>query len=470
MTPTATNPLELLERMGESPASYRQQLRIEVSGDVVRYADVAADWQEADFCAMDAAWLRCIGRTKAEVKPMRAWLERPRGASKTHDLACMACWGLRFAPRRVRFIWCAGDVDQARLGIKAMQQLCELNPWLGLEVQRNIVRNPATGSELEVLTSDAATGYGQLVDAVLVDEICNWADTDSAQRFWQMVASTISKKRNCLCVCISNAGRVDSWQWDIREAIREDENWYFHALQTVPPWISEAQLAEQKRLLPPNAYARLWENKWSSGTDTGLSPADVEACCVLHGPLQGRSFGHDAIIAACDLGWRHDRTGLVVLAMSFERREISLAHCESWHPHDHGGELPLEVVEDEIHWLHRQFRFDQLVFDPREATGLSQRLVNAGVPCARASLTPEMQDGMAKILLQAFNQRWVKLYRDPDLIRDLLSLEVVDRTIGLKLQAARTAQGHSDLGFAFAIALFAAVNYTPEVAEEVLIA
>jgi hypothetical protein len=76
---------------------------------------------------------------------------------------------------------------------------------------------------------------------------------------------------------------------------------------------------------------------------------------------------------------------------------------------------------------------------------------------------------MAKIFLQAFNQRLVQLYPHADLIRDLLSMEVVDRTIGLKLQAARTSGGHSDLGFAYAMALCAAWNYqAADVADEVL--
>jgi hypothetical protein len=50
-------------------------------------------------------------------------------------------------------------------------------------------------------------------------------------------------------------------------------------------------------------------------------------------------------------------------------------------------------------------------------------------------------------------------------------MEVVDRTVGLKLQAARTSGGHSDLGFAFAIALYATLNYqTINTRDEVLIA
>ena len=146
----------------------------------------------------------------------------------------------------------------------------------------------------------------------------------------------------------------------------------------------------------------------------------------------------------------------------------------SWHPQDYGGELPLEIVEREIEIVHQFFSLDKLVFDPREATGLSQRLHSSGVPCYRATLAPAMQNEMAKLLLKTFNQRTARLYRHSDLIRDLLSLEVVDRTIGLKLVAARSSGGHSDLGFAYAIANVVAhetlAGYENECGDEVLFA
>ena len=40
--------------------------------------------------------------------------------------------------------------------------------------------------------------------------------------------------------------------------------------------MSPARLAEQRRMLPPAAYLRLWENVWSSGLGDALSPEDIE--------------------------------------------------------------------------------------------------------------------------------------------------------------------------------------------------
>ncbi len=188
---------------------------------------------------------------------------------------------------------CRKDTDQARLGISSIQTHCDLNRWQALEIQKNIVRNPSTGSQLEILSSDAASGYGQLVDAICIDEIGNWADTDSSQRLWEMIISTATKKDNCIVESITNSGYVDSFSWKIREAVREDtENWCFQSVRETPRWITEKKLAEQRRLLPAHVYRRLWENTWVTGGEGGIDASDIEACKVLDRPPPWRLVSH----------------------------------------------------------------------------------------------------------------------------------------------------------------------------------
>jgi hypothetical protein len=468
---------ETLQAMAHNPAIFRQHLTIEVSGEVCRYSDVETEWQRADHAAMDRAWLKSVGRIRGDVSPMRGLLERPRGCAKTFDLGMMLAWALAFAPKRRRYILCAGDRDQARHPIAAIEKLIELNSWLGatLQVQRGIVRNPRTNSEAEIISADAPSGYGHLVDGVLIDELFNWQDTDAAEKVWFMLSSTFAKKKNCLGLIISNAGFVNSWQWPIREKIREYSGWYFHSLSGVPTWLSEGALNEQRSLLSPSAFSRLYGNNWSSGTDSGLSPADVEACCVLSGPQLYRDSRYDWYCGGTDLGWKHDRTAVVILALSIARREIALACAASWNPRDYpGGQLPLSEVEEEIYYLHTRFQLDRMVFDPKETMGMSQALADRGVPCSMLNLSsPRIQDDMAKSLVRSFNERIIKIYRHSDLIADLLSLEVLDRTTGLKLEAPRSSSGHADLAFAFAMSNFRvheAMEETPIPQPEILYA
>lgn len=249
----------LLDEAAKSPAHFRACLRLDA--DTIFHP---ADFQAADFAAADPGWLRCAGR-QAEGGHSRLWIERTRGSSKTTDVAIMALWPLAFSTSAVTGIVAAGDLDQAGLLRGAIERLIEANPWLKsrLQVNRWQVRNPATGSQLEIISSDAATSYGALVDFAVVDEVSHWSE-GRGQELWVSILSTVAKKPNCLLVVISNAGWVDTWQWELREKIRKDPAWYFHALEGPASWITAEHLAEQERLLPPKEYRRLWRNVWVS--------------------------------------------------------------------------------------------------------------------------------------------------------------------------------------------------------------
>ena len=147
--------------------------------------------------------------------PSPVYLERPRGHSKTSDLAVMVTWALAFAPRMVRGVAAAADRDQSRLLRDAILRLVRLNPWLGpvLDVQAYVVRNVADGhpgrdSQLEIISSDAGSSFGLLVDFIVCDEVTNWeGDGD----LWHSLISAVAKRPSCLIVFILkrwvNSGR-----------------------------------------------------------------------------------------------------------------------------------------------------------------------------------------------------------------------------------------------------------------------
>ena len=119
------------------------------------------------------------------------------------------------------------------------------------------------------------SSYGLLVDFIICDELVHWSGDGS---LWHSIISTAAKRSNCLLVVISNAGFADSWQWDVRESARTDPAWLFSRLDgPQASWITPARLEEQRRMLPPMAFARLWLNQWSSGGGDALQEADVRS-------------------------------------------------------------------------------------------------------------------------------------------------------------------------------------------------
>ena len=146
----------------------------------------------------------------------RVYLERPRGHSKTQDIAIAAVWALAFATRPIRGYCYAADRAQAALLKEAMQRVVRLNPWIGsiLDVQRGEVVNiasqhPGEGGTLRIEASDVGSSYGILADVIIADEVCHWQG-DGA--LWHSLISSAAKRAGCLLLAISNAGFVDSWQ------------------------------------------------------------------------------------------------------------------------------------------------------------------------------------------------------------------------------------------------------------------
>ena len=90
---------------------------------------------------------------------------------------------------------------------------------------------------------------------------------------------------------IANAGFRDHWSWELREAVRQDPAWYFRRLDgCVASWISKEHLDEQRRILLPKVFIRLWRNDWVDSAGDSLVPSDIAACTTLKGP-QGKRTG-----------------------------------------------------------------------------------------------------------------------------------------------------------------------------------
>src|SRR4051812_5907860 len=193
------------QAMRTDPGEFRRRLLVDTGAGPRLFGEIERPWQAEDFAALDPAWLRLSGQP-AEGGYRRGWFERGRGHSKSSDLALMVLHPLIFAPTLIRGIWAAGDRDQAAIGLQRVQAFVRLNPWLSevLDVQRSQVVNRRTGSTLTVISSDAATSWGHLVEFVVCDELSTWER--SGEDLWHSMLSTAAKKSNAVLVCISNAG------------------------------------------------------------------------------------------------------------------------------------------------------------------------------------------------------------------------------------------------------------------------
>ena len=193
---------------------------------------------------------------------------------------------------------------------------------------------------------------------------------------WNSLISSAAKRSNCLLVVISNAGFVDSWQWSVREAARTDPAWIFSRLDgPQASWLTADRLAEQRRMLPAVAYARLWENQWSSGGGDALTPADIAAAFLPDlQPMTGKEPGW-LFVAGVDLGLTRDCSAVVVLGVPAGGKSgrIRLAHNRLWRP-TLGKKIDLTEVERHVLDLDAQYNLETVAFDPWQMEHLAQRL------------------------------------------------------------------------------------------------
>lgn len=457
-------------RMATDPEYFRQCVRIDHDGDIVPF--VPDDWQEADFMAMDPAWKYAIGiGTQPQIQ--RGLFERPRGHSKSTDMGLMAAWALRYSPKRIRGIAAAGDRDQAEFVKNSIRSILDCNQFLkaeplrvgkgqtityspGLLIRKNVVENPRTGSELEIISSDAGTSFGDIPVFIIVDEITHWDDTPEKAKFWQALLSTAAKKKRCVMVVICNAGFTEHWAYkEVHQKVMTLPKWHFCHLQGPrSTWITEDRLKEQESLLPLPEYERLWLNSWCLGTGDALSAVDINAAIKADGPMLGNEAGW-SFMGGIDLAVKKDLAAVVVVGKHMYGG-VRLAHVKAWKA-PRGGLIDLTAVRSYVAQLHQQFRC-YYYFDANQSILMSQDLAKLGVWMEAIPFQGKAATEMATAIMDLFTSRNITLYNDEELIADLRRLRLESKPVGYRLVADRTAHGHADRGFAFALAVLAATR------------
>jgi phage terminase large subunit-like protein len=485
-----------LKSLQASPEAFRQHLLIDADGTPKRLSEALDDWQAIDFQAVDPSLCRVVNpaaKQYADAIP-RHWFERPRGHSKTSDIAVAVCWLLFASRRKLKGVVGSGDKDQAKLVRDAVDSLLRLNPWLAeiLTVQATKIINSHTGSEVEILSSDAASSYGHLIDFAVLDEITHWKSRD----LFDSLFSATAKRKHCLLLVITNAGWKDSWQWDLRENVRNDQGWRFSRLDgPQASWQSEAALAEQKRILPDKVYRRLWLNEWSDGAGDALDPSLVEGA-IRQTRAPSRAEPGWVYCAGLDIGLKHDASALVLIGKHIGHSEpvprakrtypasvrsmidlglmeapqdeteyrhfpgtgqLKLSAVKIWTPAK-GEPIRFDEIEREIIRLHDLFPISRLAADPWQCEDLLQRLhYKQGINAVATPFTPGNLQSMAQVTLDCFREKSIELYPHDQLTADLKSMRIVEKSYGWRLQPGSSQDGtpHGDASTALALALHA---------------
>jgi hypothetical protein len=442
----------------KAPAGLRKWVRIPGEATPIRLKPLLQPWQIQDFHALDLGWIRLAGR-RLENTPLpyyqRAYLERPRGHSKTTDMALRLAWILLAARQPLKGVAAAADLEQAELIQAALLRFVTANPFLrGFRFRQGLIHNELSGSQLQIISSDVAGSWGLLPDFVICDELCHWPKPD----LWYSLLSAAAKRPNCVLTVLTNAGVGRGWQWKVREYARQSPEWYFSSLDgPQAPWITPQWLAEQQALLPQPVYERVWLNRWQHSAGEFVTLAEAAAC--RDDSLTLREFGEPGIsyVAAIDYAEKHDYTVGCIVHQCGER--VLIDRLDVVVP---TADQPTPVLWVE-HWMEamaERFPGIRFVIDPYQLLGVIQRLEHR-FPIRRFDFAGgEGNHQLAARLRQLILNQQLAWYpgcgeisradgvRD-DLETELASLLLKQSAAGrIRIDHRRSTEAHDDRAFA----------------------
>lgn len=447
------------------PAEFRRQVQIPVPSGTSCLSDAIQPWQADDFMALDAGWRTLARRANSvigsEPALQRAYIERPRGHSKTSDMAVQLTWILLAAQHPVRGLAAAADRDQANLIHEAIRRLVMANPQLcgSLDLVQHEVRNSATKARLEIISSDVAGSWGAIPDFVVCDELCHWEKPE----MWYSLLSSAAKKPGCMLTVLTNAGVGRGWQWQLREHARTSPAWYFSSLDgPKAPWITANWLEEQQALLPPAVFERLWLNRWQHSDGEFVSLAEADACCDPELTCRSSGASQRTFIAAVDYAEKHDYT--VGCVAHWEEGIIHVDRMDVVVPSPQAP-TPVQWVEDWMLEMAQRFQPITFVVDEYQLLGVIQKLERRLNIRRFAFHSGEGNHQLAMRLRQLVIQRGVRWYPDcgriptadghrDDLATELASLLLRQSGSGrIRIDHRSEANSHDDRAFALGVAV-----------------
>ena len=448
------------------PDRFRKQLILPGDQQLL-FTQLGQPWQLRDLKVLDQAWLTLSGRKHSKRKLIRrAYIERPRGHSKTSDMAMQIAWILLAAKSPLIGLAAAADRDQANFIHDSLVRLAKANREIlePLQFIKHEVRNQYNGSRLEVISSDAKSSYGALPDFVICDELSHWESPE----MWYSLLSSAAKKPQCVLTILTNAGVGRGWQWEVREHARTDNSWYFSSLDGPhAPWITDDWLAEQQALLPEPVFERLWLNRWQHFDGNFVTLSEAEACRNSERSYQWEGQPGQYYSAAVDFAEKRDYT--VGCVCHREGEKIIIDRMDVVKP---AASSPTQIswVEDWIEDIAHRFHNVRFILDEYQLLSTIQQLEKRFVIERFAFQAGQGNQRLAMQLRQSILQGHLEWYPGcgdvPGLHRDDLETELASLILSqssngrFRIDHIQDSIHHDDRAFALGVACLALTEGT----------
>ncbi len=406
----------------------------------------------------------------------QSWIELPRGARKTTDLAGILLALLVVqAPPMARLYVGAASEDQAQELIDAASGLIARTPELvGMfKVLELEITNVYSGASMRALPADASA-MGKRAWLIVLDEVANWAETKKAKRFWDVLTSGNRKIAECRTVVITNAGTPQHWAWKRRETARTSENWRFCSIPGPLPWLTAADLQVlRENATLPSVFERLHMNRWVEAEDQLVSGADLDASMAPFVVPDGLRLSFPGstspvTVVGVDLGTKRDASVVAVghLVSLFDAQTLVLSatrvvvdELRVW-TGSPDAPVPLGEVEEYLLDVHRRLRPRRVLVDPHQAISIMQRLKPRGVPVEEFTFTGVSVGHLASTLFNLLRDRRIGLPVDAELREELSHVRLRENSLGV-IRMDHDSGRHDDRAVAIALCAKGLLEVTP---------
>lgn len=408
-----------------------------------RWGEVATGWQRADAAAV---------LEPAPGDPRMHWLGRPKGGSKSTDVAAMLCaWLLVQAPElSVAYVF-SSDLDQSNRLLGRARVLVSRNPALRslLRVEARRIVHTGTGAAAEALPADEAGNEGILSPLIVCEELPNWKVTAAARKTLTVALSSQPKLPGGRLVVIGHAGDPGHYSHRVLKRARRSPRWRVVEVPGPTPWVDPGDLVEQRSLLLPSEYARRWENRWVAGEDRLTTAEDLAACVTLAGSQDPRLVPWPGYVSSLDMAYVNDNA--VAVIMHAEGGRVVLDRLQVWQ----GSRLrPVSEAAVEAWLLQAQMEFHRPLvrLDPWQTRGMAQRLRLAGARVEEYAFTAQSVGRIALSLYRVIKEHRLAVWDDVDLVDELGNVALRETAPGV-YRLDHVAGGHDDRAVALALAV-----------------
>ena len=345
-----------------------------------------------------------IENTDGTLKHKRALIGLPRKNGKSAWLSAIALEHLVLGPNGGEAYSCAADRDQAKIVFNNVKEMIRLQPELSemLDVYRDTIFNPKTGSVYKALSSEAFTKEGLSPTFVAFDEL----HAQPNRELWDVMSLAMGARKEPMLIAITTAGvktdmsgkdslcyqqyeygkKVASGEFDDptfffawweanQEADYRNEQAWIQANPGYGDIVASNDFASAIKSTPEAEFKTKRLNIWTSTSDAWLPHGAWDAIADDKVIEDGSN-----IVLAFDGSFNGDCTVIVGVSVDEVPHIFPIATWEK--PEEAGADwqIPVLEVEDAIRNACRQYQVLEIACDPYRWARTFQVLEDEGLP------------------------------------------------------------------------------------------